>query len=235
MKRIGFDKVIKLEWMDELAFTLEKKDRDEALSHIREKIAKEIRGKESQRKHLTVLKRIWLKIPEKHLDLRDRAIKIIKTGDRPERLAAHWGMSLLAYPFFRDMAIVVGNLAKLQDEITLKQVRQRIIGEWGDRSTLEYAIPRLLKSFSDWDVLEMIGGGRYKDAPKIRIEDKETLLWLIECYFYSIDEKIIYLDKLNKSPALFPFSYHVNAGDLFGSKKFEVSRQGLSSDVVELK
>lgn len=235
MKRIGFDKAIKLEWMDELAFTFEKKDQDKVLSHVRKIIAKEIEGKESQRKHLTVLKRIWFKIPKSQENLRDRAIKLAVNGESKERLVVYWGMSLLAFPFFRDTATIVGNLTRLQNDFTLKQVRQRIVEEWGDRTTIEFAIPRLLKSFLEWGVLEKETTGKYKASSKIDIGSKNLLLWLIECYFYSIEERIIYLEKLNKIPSLFPFSYQVTAGDLFGTGIFEVNRQGLGNDVVEIK
>lgn len=221
--------------MDELAFNMKKKETDVVFSHMKKMIADEVKGKESQRKHLTVLKRIWVKIPDRHEGLRDRAIKIFATADHSKRLVIHWGMSLLAFPFFLDMAIIVGVLAKLQDDFTLKQVRQRIVEDWGDRSTLRYAIPRMLKTFSEWGALDMKGKGRYKTTPKITIDDKETLLWLLESYFYSIDEKIVYLDKLNKTSALFPFSYHVDVMDFFKAPRFEINRQGLSNDVVELK
>ncbi len=44
-------------------------------------------------------------------------------------------MAALAYPFFRDLAEVVGRLLALQDDFTTLQVQARMLTAWGDRTT----------------------------------------------------------------------------------------------------
>ncbi len=56
-----------------------------------------------------------------------------------ERIWLHWGMAGLAYPFFRDLAAVIGRILTLQDDFTNSQVQTRLKTEWGDRATSKEA------------------------------------------------------------------------------------------------
>ncbi len=236
MKRIGFDKAVRLAWLDEIAFSfLDKGKAAEVYDHLKDYLAEEIKGAESRRKYITVLKRIWLTVPAEHRELRDRALSQLKKVSAAERLAIHWGMSLLAYPFFRDVAGTIGNLLNLQEEISASQVKRRIVAGWGERRTLDYAVPRVIQSLEDWGVLERLGKGNYRLNNKQALVSKEIVLWLLECYMEVMEEDTLSLAYLQKVPAFFPFTYKVNPGDLHASGKFEVSREGLDRDVVELR
>jgi hypothetical protein len=43
------------------------------------------------------------------------------------------------------------------------------------------------------------------------------------------------MQRLNEAPALFPFTVDIKLGDLIDSKRYEVNRQGLDVDMVELR
>ncbi len=128
MNRIGFDKKIRLEWLEETAFKYLASGRvKETAQHLDRYLLPEIEGKDSQRKHITVMKRIWLNVPPEHTILRDQALKMIAGQPEQERIALHWGMCLLAFPFFLEVTTVTGGLFKLQEVITLGQIHHRII------------------------------------------------------------------------------------------------------------
>ena len=62
-------------------------------------------------------------------------------------------MTALAYPFFRDLAEVIGRMLTLQDDFTTAQVQARLKTIWGDRATSKEAAQKLITSMVDWEVL----------------------------------------------------------------------------------
>lgn len=237
MKRIGMDKKVELAWLDQLAFGLrEGKNYNELKVELDNFLKYKINGNESRRKHLNVLMRIWVSVPAGHEQLRDRAINFLSSITSRERLALHWGLSLVAFELFRDVSSIIGKLFTLNDVITLAQVHNRIIESWGDRTTLIYAVQRMLRSMVNWGVLQNAEKpGFYRPSGKIALEDKELKLWLSECYLTCIEQKSVSIQSLNEAPALFPFAVDVKLGDLLASDRYEVNRQGLDVDVVELR
>ena len=96
-------------------------------THLR----KELPGKESRAKASGIILRIWSGVDAKHVALRDRAVALLPRISGQERIWLHWGMTALAYPFFRDLAEVVGRLLALQDDFTTAQVQARMIDGMG--------------------------------------------------------------------------------------------------------
>jgi len=237
LKRIGMEKKIQLDWLDKLAFLYnDERDAKRIKEQMDGYLSDIIKGGESRRKHINVLMRIWVSVPEEDVSLRDQALQFLRKVKTEERLALHWGLCLLAYPLFRDVTTVIGRLLSLQDEITLAQVHKRIIESWGDRSSLNWAVQRLLRSLSLWGALKDTDvKGEYVAANKIVIENEELKLWLLECYLRCIDQRTITYQSLISAPALFPFDINVKLGELLTSDRFEVNRQGLDVDVVELR
>lgn len=230
------DRKVRLDWLDRLAFMYaEFKDSNIVKEEMNAYLVNTIKGKEARRKSINVLMRVWVSVPQEHTALRDRAVQFLSRVKTEERVALHWGLCLLAYPLFRDVTTIVGRLLALQDEVYLSQVHKRIIDSWGDRSSLNWAVQRLLRSLNLWGTLkDTETNGKYAAANKIVVENGELKLWLLECYLQCIEESTILFDNLINTPALFPFDLNVRLGDLLMSDKFEVNRQGLDSDVVEL-
>ena len=107
----------------------------------------------SRAKSVGITLKIWSGIPANRVPLRDRAIALLPTISGQERVWLHWGMTSLAYPFFRDTAEVVGRLLTLQDDFTTAQVQERLLKKWGDRATTKEAAQKLLHTLVDWEVL----------------------------------------------------------------------------------
>jgi len=231
------DKKVEIEWLDQLAFGLkEQKNYKELREELDNSLKNKIHGNESRRKHLNVLMRIWVSVPSGHEQLRNRALTFLSTATSTERLALHWGLCLLAFELFKDVSNIIGKLFKINDEVTLAQVHHRIIESWGDRTTLVYAVRRILRSMVNWGVLQDTEKqGFYKPAEKQHLEAKALKLWLLECYLTCNEQKSVSMQSLNEAPALFPFAVDINLGDLMASDRYEVNRQGLDVDIVELR
>jgi hypothetical protein len=152
--RIGFDRLIRLRWLDRAALlAAELREPDALHQAMLAQLAGELPGVDARRKTANVLTRIWWRVPEEHVPLRDEALAQMVDCTPEERLLFHWGMCLLAYPIFRDVAATVGRLSRLQGTFRQVQVVSRISAEWGNRSTLETAVPRIVRSFVDWGAL----------------------------------------------------------------------------------
>jgi len=231
------DKKLELPWLDQLAFGLrEGKSYKELRIELDATLKNKINGPETRRKHINVLMRIWVSVPAEHEQFRDRALTFLAAATSRERLALHWGLSLVSFELFRDVSSVIGKLLTLNDEITLAQVHSRIIEDWGDRTNLKYAVPRMLRSMVNWGVLQdTTNRGSYKPSSKIAIDDKDMKLWLLECYLTCLEQNSISVQSLNEAPALYPFAVNIKLAEMVASDRYEVSRQGLDVDVVELR
>jgi hypothetical protein len=233
-RMIGFDRKLELDWLDAtVGLCQESLDPGAVAGQLRQRLAHEIAGDEARRKTITVLLRIWVNVPAEDSRLRDEALQRVAEVNPEERLWLHWGMALLAYPFFRDVAATVGQLSRLQGTFSQAQVQRRMVENWGQRTTLQRAVQRLLRTFVDWDVMRDAGGrGSYDVAPPRRTENRNLALWLLDCALQANGAEQVPLRELGQLSYTFPFDLLPFIGDVRRSERFEVARQGLDLDMV---
>lgn len=234
MRMIGFDRKIRLEWLDEVAFYYNKtRDPQACADHIYEYLAEAMPGHRTRRNINTILKRVWTEVPPEMEDVRDRGLDyLVSCNTISERLAVHWGLIMCVYLFFKDTVEQIGDMFTMQDEISMAQIYRRTVEQWGERSTVKYAVGKLTGSLWEWGVLEKVKTGTYVAQPKIAI--RETFqLWLIECLVRSTgSESGMPLISAITSTALFPFNVEVSGDDLCSQETLEVYRHGLNSDMI---
>jgi len=109
--------------------------------------------KDSRAKASGIILRIWCGIPHERVALRDTAVALLPRIPGQERIWLHWGMTTLAYPFFRDIAEIVGRLLTFQNDLKTAQVQGLALTTWGDRTTSREAAQKLITSLVDWGVL----------------------------------------------------------------------------------
>lgn len=238
---IGFDRELRLPWLD-LTAGLAQAGSD--LASIRTKLmsqlAAEIPSAEACRKTVTLLTRLWVRVPTEHQALQTEALALLPLILPEERLWLHWGMSLLAYPFFHDVAGTMGQLLRLQAEFEPVQVRQRMRERWGQRTTLDRAISRTIQTFTDWEViLPAESEGRIYQAIPFRQTANSTLaLWFTACAIQGIGQATAHYDQhlplpqLIQSPAIFPFDLTPHLASLRRSERFQISHQGLNLEMI---
>jgi len=231
---IGFDRKLQLDWLDVTVAQCQSDwDPDRILRNLDLLLETEIIGDKARRNTLTVLMRIWVKVPEEQTEIRNEGLALATDVVPAERLWLHWGMSLLAYPFFRDVAATVGQLGRLQGDFSQAQVQRRMIEGWGQRTTLERAVQRLLRTFVEWQVVLDAGTrGSYSLAPGHQTKNTNLALWLMGCALRANGAEQVPLRELERMPYTFPFELTSFLGDLRQSARFEVSRQGLDLDMV---
>jgi hypothetical protein len=153
-----------------------------------------------------------------------------------ERLWLHWGMTAVVYPFFRDLAEVIGRMLALQDDITTAQVRGRMNTAWGDRATSWEAAQKLITGMVDWGVLRATKAkGHFLLARKMITKVTDLQLWLLEAMLSASASDEIEAQQLLRLPEAFPFTFTVGVGDLRKHEGFNIHRQGLDMDMVAVR
>ncbi len=233
---IGFDRKLRLDWLDNtIGLCQDGLEPSILAERLDSRLAGEIAGSEARRKTITVLLRVWANVPEEQRSLRNEALDLASRVRPDERLWLHWGMSLLAYPFFRDVAATVGQLGRLQGVFSQAQIQRRMIEGWGQRTTLERAVQRLLRTFVEWQVLGDAGRrGSYNLTPAHQTDDGDLALWLTDCALRANEAEQVPLRELERLPYNFPFELTAFIGNLRRSERFETTRQGLDLEMVAL-
>ena len=231
---IGFDRRLDLAWLDATVGLCQRgSDSTQISEQLRQHLEAEVEGMEARRKTVTVLSRIWVNVPERDRPLRKEGLQLAASVAADERLWLHWGMSLLAYPFFRDVAATVGRLDRLQGAFSNAQVQRRMKEKWGQRTTLQRASRRVVGTLVGWGVLRRTSvPGSYVAAPRQQTDDRVLALWLLDCAMRASDAEQIPLRELVQLPCLFPFDLVDLTNDVRLSARFEVSRQGLDLEMV---
>jgi hypothetical protein len=211
--KIGIKHVIRLEWMDK---TLDmmlagmspkeiRKELDVFLSDKKQSGGTGERGKEAYRKAVTNLMLTWC-TPEKELiPFRDAVLELARTTPASERIPLHWAMISAAYPFWFGVAKQIGRLLNLQDQITKKQIIQRLKEQYGDRETVSRFARYVIRSFVAWDILEDASiKGNYIQKKKIPTNPKQVAI-LTESTLLSTTESSHALRNVMEISSLFAF------------------------------
>ena len=237
-KDIGFNRNIKLDWLDAAAaFCLESDDADDLRKRLRPIIAEEIKSTPNIRKTIAILLNIWLMSDNDIPELRETARHLFfATVSTSDRVWLHYGLTMIVYPFFREAVTAIGQLSKYEETITTAAVRGKLFAELGELGSIKEAAGRVVFSLRDWSILadaeernEYIPEYRNFIASSLDIE-----LWMLACALnaHPVDQ-IPFADLLHL-PALFPFKFTVTIHDLRQANWFEVQRQGLGLDMVRV-
>lgn len=234
---VGFDRKIKREWLDALADRVAQGQDVPALrTYLHRLLKKEHPGDDARGKTMTVLLRIWDRLPEEHRLLREQAFDLLKSAPSEERIWLHWGMCLLAYPLFRDTATSIGRLLRLQDEFTLAQLDRRLTDAWGQRSTVKRAVQRIVRSMVEWETLaDTETRGHFRSLPPRRTKSSSLQVWFLRASHLAGGKELVEADQLLSLPSSFPFKLTLARTELRRSEHFIIHRQGLDMDMVAMR
>lgn len=237
MSHIGFDRRLNLRWLDAAASGIHNgKTVKEVASGLQRILTREVRGAEARRKTITVLMHIWGGADARASDLRNRASGIFPKLNEGERLWLHWGMSVVTYPFFHDVASVLGKLLRLQGDFRLSHLTRRISETCGERTTMVRALQRVVRTMVDWQVLsETETRGMYRGVEKRSTGRRELMLWLVEALLVANSNGCVPFEELDRLPAAFPFDLSVSLRKIERSKWLEVQIEGLRGPLVLLR
>lgn len=239
-KTIGFDRRLALDWLEATASRVAAGD---SLEELRTGMWEYLEGKVSgvkfnsdRGKTMTVLIRIWGKVPPAVEPLKPRAVAAFQTSKAREHLPLHWAMAIASYPVFSDVAATAGRLLTLQDSFSLAQLTKRMVAQWSERPVLVMSTQRIIRSLVDWGALtDTKTKGVYARAPKSFPVTKEIAVLLCEALLLDNEHHSLPANQLLDHPAIFPFTHSLTMADLREAPVFDVHRQGVDGDMVELK
>jgi hypothetical protein len=178
--------------------------------------------------------RIWVLQDDELQDLREAAYALYPEASDNEKLLLHWGLTAATYPFFYQVAEHTGRLLSITNEIRSRQVVRRIKEKFGERSTLDYAVPRVVRSFVEWGVLEP--GEKnlvLKPTPSRKIDKNQQLIsWFMEAIIRATGKQMIPFYSITGSPALFPFTIETQISDVEVNSRLAVYRQNVDDDMI---
>lgn len=239
-KTIGFDRRLALDWLEATASRVAAGD---SLEEVRAGMWEYLEGKVSgdklnsdRGKTMTVLARIWAKVPPAVDPLKTRAVAAFQVSKARDHLALHWAMAIASYPVFSDVASTAGRLLTLQDTFSLAQLTNRMVAQWSERPVLVKSTQRIIRSLVDWGALtDTETKGVYARAPKPLPVSGEIALLLCEALLLDNEHHALPANQLLDHPALFPFTHSLTLADLRDEPAFDVHRQGIDGDMVELR
>jgi len=236
-KVVGISLKTRRDWLDAaLDQLIHMNDESKVRFFLDEYMKQELPGKQYRDKSLGIVQRIWISIPPDRLDMRNRAIALVPTISNRERIWLHWGMTALAYPFFRDATEVIGRLLSLQDDLTIAQIHDRMLTSWGDRITTKDAVQRLTNTLVDWDILRSTSiKGHFTLASKNTATTQDLQLWLLHALLGASTADEIELQQLLRLPETFPFNISVGLNAIRDYDGFTIHRQGLDMDMVAIR
>jgi hypothetical protein len=232
-KIVGFDYHIKLHHLDYIAREARKNDLKTIYRKLEEFLRQEIAGPTSRKKAATMLMRIWYLVKEEYKELQTEAFALLDQVPEDERLVLHWGMTLLAYSFFYDMAQEIGNAFTLQNEVASELLGRKMKKLYGDKRRVEIATSAVLMSMRAWGVLNSKKHGRYRLQEKKAILNRQLKHWLAKVVIKASAYQAMPLEMIASAGCVFPFQFELKINDLENSG-LSVQRQGLDLLMVSL-
>ena len=238
-RKIRFDRRIDIEWLDTTAaLVADNADGCHIRSSLFEMLGATLSGGRKQGtacyKTASILYRTWVSVPREIEGLQKRASKVFPTLDSNERLALHWAMLLANYPFFGDVARHAGRLLALQGNCSLSQITRRIQETWGDRSTANRAVRRIVRSMVQWNAIaDTQVRGVYTRAPERVALHEDPAKLLLEGLLRDRSRPLP-LGTLDHQPAIFPFKLGLDAPKILPSQYFEIFHHGLDKAMVAI-
>ena len=231
---IVFRRKVRMLWLEQaLALAASGADWESARAALEPEVAAENAGKETIRKVLEHIKRIWFAPPPEAAALLQDALMLSRRPEISGKLLC-WGMAIAAYPFVGSVAENLGRLIRLQGKAPREDVQRRMREQYGDREYVNRITRFTISSFRDWGVVGKEGRlGDYSPGHVMRPNSVEMMIWLIEALMVSRSRNQLMLSEVFSHPALFPVSMELfNPQMIQEGSRFKMGRQGLNQDFI---
>lgn len=234
-KVVGFDQKVLINQLDYTVKLMREHSKKEMYELLDGYLRNDVTGTRSRENVRTMLMKTWYLVDKDVEDLRDKILIEMLNFTREERLVAHWGMLLLAYPFFKDVTQEISQLLHLQDIVPTSVIKNRVKEEYGDRRRVDVAVSAVLTTMKAWGVLISEKGSTIRLNEKIEISNPKLQEFMIRVLLKCLDHKALPIETLHNHPLFFPFSYEFDLYELRQQKDLIFHRHGIGEIVVEIK
>lgn len=232
-KAVGFDQKVDIKHLDFTVREARFSEKNDMYSKLDQYLTVDFKGGMARKHAITILMKIWVDSCEEYSDIRRAAYELYPSLMEQDKLVFHWGMTLLAYPFFKTVADEMGNLLKLQNEAPSQQLSRRIKMLYGDRRRVEVATSAVARSMKAWGVINFSQKHIYSKNKMISIENTALKNWILEVAIRASEYNTIPLDMVSSLTMFFPFEFQVNVNEI-DTQRIKVSRQGLDTYMLSV-
>lgn len=239
MTLIGFRRNIYLAWLEETAAlyalglgTPQVRERLDGL------VVQTVQSNANRRQAIDILVNIWGPPQEGAAHLRERALELFQaTTERDEHVALHYGMTLLAYSFFRQGAAIIGQRLRFGGSICTADVREGLMAKLGNLGAVKDASERIVFSLRDWGLLVDAGKRHHYTVrePKVALAHDGLECWLLAAALRAHPAEELPLQDLIALPELFAFWVQADLARVGACDLLEVVRLGGGWDAVRLR
>jgi len=236
---IGFRRNVYLEWLEEAAAlfcmgvdTREVRDRLDGV------LKPTVRSDVNRRQAIDILVNIWGPPEGGDRRLREHALALYQaTTERDEHVALHYGMTLVAYPFFRQGAVLIGRRLRFGGSVRTADVREGLMAKLGNLGAVKDASKRIVFSLRDWGLLVDAGKRHHYTVrePRVALGHEGLECWLLAAALSAHPAEELPLQDLKALPELFPFRVQTDEAQLGASGLLELLRLGGGWDAVRLR
>jgi hypothetical protein len=224
-RMVGFTRIIKLPWLNKtLELAGEGLDAAQMRSELEDYLSFEIKSDTNRRKTREILLLPWTVDDDALATLRLQALELAKSHPY-EQLPIHWGMLIAAFPMFADLVRLIGKMSEYQDELTSAQIKQKVLDEWGERSTVVKGSEKMLASLNAIGVVKRVKTGRYVLAPATAV-DEDLSAFLLQADMLVNPSSYRTYGELLRLPEMFPFEMNVSKERLNEDNRFAVGNFG---------
>ena len=230
--QIGFDRFIQLDWA---AAALRVRAGLGTLDDLLEILDLSHGGPAAKKKNRTVLNRLWLDPRPDLVEFADRGAQIYRNSPDTSIPALTWGMALVTYPFFGNVAQIVGRLTALQGDCTSAEVHRRMAEIYGEREGTRRMTNMVLQSQAGWGAIERTEAGkRILRKEAMDLHGSPVATWLAEASLRYAG-RAIPVAGIESNPVIFPFRLGESTSYLLSrSPVLEMRVDGAGNRVVSI-
>ena len=225
-KMVGLSRTIKLPWLNKAAqLCQEHLPQEKYKAQMNEYLSFEIESPTVLRKTREILMNVWYYDTDPFItDIRKDAIKLL---DRypDEAVPIHWCLLLLAYPVLIDMSKLMGRLFEFSDTITVKQIKQKLYDEWGERATLLHTTDKILATMKELGVITNVKIGTYAIHKHIIKADLVTTMVILTA-LKTMGSEYCNFGELTEFNVMFPFEYSISKEQFVADERFILTTFG---------
>ena len=225
-KMVGLSRTIKLPWLNKAAqLYQEHLPLEEYKAQMNEYLSFEIESAIVLRKTREILMNVWYYDTDPFItDLRKTAIVLLDKYPE-EAVPIHWCLMLLSYPVMIDMSKLMGRLYDFSDTITLKQIKQKMFDEWGERATLFHTTDKIIATMKELGVISNVKVGTYT-IQKHKIKADAVTAMVIQTALKTNNSSYCNFGELTDFNVMFPFEYTVSKEQLMADERFTLTTFG---------
>ena len=227
-----FDRFIRYEWTER---ALELVIKQESSQTLQRWLIEQGLGKESASRTRNILTHLWFNSDSSNDMLRADALNLFPTLGPNERLALHWGMVMVEFPTFREVASAIGKLGLLQQEFNKREIVGRVLEKHSNQTTMRRAVERVLQTMINWSVIDITSKPIYQFAVKRSVLSPSLAEWLFRSLMVVYPEKYWLLPDLLNAAEFFPFDLSAHNVMLYQSKYLSMERDSFGVEIVGIR